>query len=98
MYDNTIILYDENGEEVEFELVDSLEVDGRNYVIVAPVDEDTDEAIILRVDKDENGEDILVTVDDEDEYNAVVDAYNDLVLEYDDEYDEEYEDDFEEDK
>ena len=38
--DNIIVLNDENGEEVPFEFLDLIELDGEEYVILLPVEED----------------------------------------------------------
>lgn len=73
-----IVLTDENGEEIEFEVITKLDIEENEYVIVVPKDEDTDEAVALRIDKDEDGNDLLVTVDDEDEFAIVVEAYEAL--------------------
>ncbi|WP_097025596.1 DUF1292 domain-containing protein [Clostridium peptidivorans] len=73
-----IVLTDENGEEIEFEVITKLDIEDKEYVIVVPKDEDTDEAVALRIDKDEDGNDLLVTVDDEDEFAIVVEAYEAL--------------------
>lgn len=75
---NTIVLFDEDGNEVEFELIASLDVDDNTYVIVTPTEEDTDDAYILRVEQDENGEDVFVGIEDDDEFNAVAEAYEEL--------------------
>lgn len=80
---NTIVLKDEEGKEVEFELVMKFDIEDKEYVIVAAVDGDEEEAIAFRIDKDENGEDIFVTIDDDAEFNMVTEAYETLVMESD---------------
>ncbi|WP_026487517.1 DUF1292 domain-containing protein [Caldanaerobius polysaccharolyticus] len=87
----TIVLFDEEGNEVEFELIASLDVDDNTYVIVTPVNEDTDDAYILRVEQDENGEDVFVGIEDDDEFNAVAEAYEELSRQSDDYGDDEEE-------
>ena len=83
-----ILLYDEDGNETEFEVVATLEVEDNEYAILLPRDderdpeaEEVDEAYILRIEQDENGEDILIGIDDEEELNMVIEAYEDLVKE-----------------
>ena len=94
MEDETIVLYDENGEEQQFELIASLTVEDKDYVVVRPIeDEDSEDGYILRVDKDNNGEDIFVGVEDDSEFDTVVEAYNELMDEYDDD-DEDYDEFF----
>ncbi len=48
-------------------------------------DEDEMEAVILRVEKDDAGEEQLVEIDDEQEWQSVVDAYEAMLDESDDE-------------
>ncbi|MHB8065715.1 MAG: DUF1292 domain-containing protein, partial [Ruminiclostridium sp.] len=60
--DDIIILIGEDGEEVEFEHLDTVELDGNEYVILLPLDEEeeneeVDEVVILKVDHNEDGED-----------------------------------------
>lgn len=81
----SIALTDEEGNEIEFEVVTKLDIEDKEYVIVVPKDEDTDEAIALRIDKDEDGNDIMVTVDDENEFDIVAEAYETLFAEGDNE-------------
>lgn len=72
---STIVLTDENGEEREFDVITKLDIEDKEYVIVVPSAEEEVDAIALRIDKDENNEDILVTIDDEDEFAMVSEAY-----------------------
>ena len=65
----TYILTDEEGKESEFELIGKGEVDGQQYIALIPL-EDNEEGfyVILKLTKDENGEDVCVSVDDDDEF------------------------------
>ncbi len=82
-------LTDEEGNEVEFELIGVAELKGVTYYAMIPADaadnaeEDGGfcEYIILRAEKDENGEDSLVTVDDDDEFDDVADYFDDMFSE-----------------
>jgi uncharacterized protein YrzB (UPF0473 family) len=83
-----ILLYDEEGNETEFEVVATLELDENEYAILLPRDDERDpdaeeveEAYILRIEQDEDGEDVLVGIEDEEELNAVIEAYEELVKE-----------------
>lgn len=76
--DAIVILVDENGDEVEFEYIDSFEMNENEYVVLAPLDdeiyEDEDEeeeVIILKVEHNEDGEDSYITIDDDDELDEV---------------------------
>lgn len=75
MEENLITLINEAGEEEEFEIVLTLEAQGNEYAILLPVDdEDCDEALVFRIDSDEEG-DLLLPIEDEEEYQNVVAAY-----------------------
>jgi uncharacterized protein YrzB (UPF0473 family) len=77
--DDIIVLIGEDGEEVEFEHLDTVEMDGTEYVVLLPLDEqddeEIDEVVILKVDHNEEGEDAFVTVDDEEELNQVFEEF-----------------------
>ena len=77
--DNIIVLNDENGEEVPFEFLDLIELDGEEYVVLLPVEEDEEDAgevVILKVEDTENEEEeSYVSVDDEDTLNKVFDMF-----------------------
>ncbi len=76
-----IVLTDEEGVETEFEVITKLDIEEKEYVIVVPVDAEGEvDAVALRIEKDESGEDILVTIDDEDEFEMVSEAYETLFL------------------
>lgn len=79
MQENIVNLIDEDGVETAFEVILTLEAEGKEYAILLPVDEnDEDEALIFRIEQDEKG-DVLVALEDEDEYQIVVDVYNTLM-------------------
>ena len=77
--DDIVVLIGEDGEEVEFEHIDTIEMNGNEYVVLLPVEdqenEEVDEVVILKVDHGEDGEDSFVTVDDEDELNSVFEEF-----------------------
>lgn len=76
--DNTIILNDENGEEVPFEFLDLIEYDGEEYVVLLPKDESEDagEVVILKVDEtDSEDEEAYTSVDDERTLQAVFNIF-----------------------
>ena len=77
--DNIIVLNDENGEEVQFEFLDLIELDEEEYVVLLPVEEDEEaegEVVILKVeDTDNEEEESYVSVDDEDILNKVFEIF-----------------------
>ena len=71
-------LTDEEGNENQFELIGSHEMDGVTYLALVPIDDNDDEEyVILKVEQDEDGEDILVTIDDDDEFDRIADVFDD---------------------
>ncbi|MDI3509081.1 MAG: hypothetical protein PWP55_1273 [Clostridiales bacterium] len=101
--ENIVTLIDEDDNEVQFEHILTLEIDDKEYVLLSPLepmeDLDQDEAIVLRIEQDENGEDIYVSIDDEDEMQAVYDAYMEIISDEEDEDEDFYgEDDDDDDK
>jgi len=79
---NIVELIDENDQVVSFEHIMTLDYDGREYIILAPIDQDPDseedEVVILRVEQDENGDDYYASIDDEDELEEVFSAVNEV--------------------
>ena len=76
----TLVLKDEEGKEVTFEVIMKLDIEGKKYIIVTLADEEVD-AIAFRIDIDENGEETYVTIDDDKEFEIVCEAYETLSLE-----------------
>ncbi len=77
-------LTDEEGNELQFEVIGAAELKGVKYYAMIPVDdqpeeEDVYEYVILKEEKDENGEDMLVTIDDDDEFDDVADYFDDML-------------------
>ncbi|MCI8387748.1 MAG: DUF1292 domain-containing protein [Clostridiales bacterium] len=70
-------LTDEDGTEQQFQLLGSCELEGVEYLALVPLDEDSEEYVILKRETDEDGEDILVTIDDDDEFDRVADIFED---------------------
>ena len=72
---NILMLTDENGEDVEFEYLDCIEYEGKEYLILMPAEEDSSEIVILEVEPvDEENENYL-SVSDENVLNAVYDIF-----------------------
>lgn len=61
--DDIIILVDENGQEQEYELLDTVEYEGERYVVLIRDEEETVD--ILKVESEEDEELSLVTCDDD---------------------------------
>ncbi|MHB8157126.1 MAG: DUF1292 domain-containing protein [Desulfocucumaceae bacterium] len=78
-HEEIITLIDENGEEKDFTVIDILELEGSEYAILLPVDEESDEAIILKFAEDVEGNEILVDIEDDEEWEKVADAWEELM-------------------
>jgi uncharacterized protein YrzB (UPF0473 family) len=78
--ENIFTLTDEEGNESEFELLGELNIDDNTYLALIPLDGDEDEYVILKVEVDENGDELLVTIDDDDEFDKVADAFEDTFM------------------
>lgn len=71
-------LVDEEGVEQAFELLDVMELDNERYFALIPyydtpediIDDDGD-LIVLKSQMDENGEELMISIDDDDEYQRV---------------------------
>jgi len=71
-------LTDDEGNENQFELIGTREIDGNTYLALIPIDDgNDDEYVILKMEIDEEGEEILVTIDDDDEFNRAADFFDD---------------------
>ena len=73
-----IVLSDDEGNEVEVEIVTRMEIEDVEYFIVSPVESDEDEPIFtaLKVVYDEEGEEFFETVDDDVEIAMIEEAYS----------------------
>lgn len=73
-----ITLEDEDGKVIEFELIDEVVMNGVQYFAIveaADADKTFCEYGIVKVVV-ENGEEMLVTIDDDNEYNKVADYFD----------------------
>ena len=85
MMENIYILQDEEGTEHEFELLDTCEKNGVRYYAMVPAEaEDKDdefcEYVILKA-VTVDGEETLVSIDDDDEFDDIADYFDDLFSE-----------------
>ena len=66
---------DESGEERDYEVIGVADIDDGSYVALVLADEDSEEYMILKVEMD-GDERILVTVDDDDEWEKVAEYFD----------------------
>jgi len=76
--DVCLVLEDEEGQEHEFALVKKFCMDDDEYVVLQPVD--ADEQIIFKFITDEDGAEFLCEIEDEEEWERAVDAYQGMGL------------------
>ena len=83
--DELVELIDENGEKSVFEHLATLEYKGESYLALCDpeADEEDLEVFILKIDQDENGEDVY-TVPDDDVSDAVFQQLVDMTEEFGD--------------
>ena len=78
-----LTLTDENGADVEFEYLDCIEYEGKEYLILLPVAEEEAEIVILEVEPvDEENENYLAVTDDavlEAVYEIFKERYKDVL-------------------
>lgn len=88
-------LEDENGNKQTFELLDAMEYGDEKYYALTPYYENGDEAledsgdvVILKAEYDENNDEILASIEDDDEYEKIGQMFMeriDEMFEFDDE-------------
>ena len=75
--DNIVVLNDEEGNEVQFEFLDLVELDNEEYVVLLPVtdegEEEEGEVVILKLEDtdDESEEESYIGIEDEEILNKV---------------------------
>lgn len=78
-YTNVITLTDSDGSDVDFEVLDIVSYKEHEYVVMLPVDDESDspEAVILELleAEEDNEEDMLQGVEDEEILNAVFNLF-----------------------
>lgn len=74
---HVVILQDESGADVKFEHLMTLQHNGSYYVLLEAVEDMDDcmegEAVILKIIRDDQGQDMYATIEDEQELQEVFD-------------------------
>ena len=74
MEDNKVItMIDEDGEKVDFELVEIIELDSNKYALLAPIGDEED-AYVYRIEE-VDGKPQYMAVEDEEEFERVLEEY-----------------------
>lgn len=72
---NILTLTDENGNDIDFEYLDVIEYQGTEYLILMPVEEESNEIVILEIEPvDEENENYLA-VESEETLTAVYEIF-----------------------
>ena len=85
-----ITIIDDDGEEFELEVLDSMDYNGESYMAFLPANMDENDPdygiIILRVVEDENGDEMFESIDEDDKLQDVYEHF--MVFLFDDEEEE----------
>ena len=74
---SVITLTDENGVDTEFEYLDCIEYEGKEYLCLIPADEEANEIVILEVQPVDEENENYISVEDESILAAVYDIFKD---------------------
>ena len=74
---SVITLTDENGVDTEFEYLDCIEYEGKEYLCLIPTDEDANEIVILEVQPVDEENENYISVEDESVLAAVYEIFKD---------------------
>ena len=76
--ENSIItMTDENGQEVDFEFLDCIEYEGKEYLVLIPAEEESNEIVILEVEPVDDELENYLAVESEEVLNAVYAIFKD---------------------
>ena len=79
----TVTLTDEEGVERDFDILAVMEFEGNEYYALVPTDSEEDEYIILKRESADGDGEVLITIDDDAEFDRVAEAFdNELMMEY----------------
>ena len=80
-----IYLLNEEGKEEKMRVITFFKIEDLNqeYIVGTPADVDADEAYVLKYLKDEDGNETYMTIEDDNEFNIVLETYELLMEEYD---------------
>ena len=74
--DELIVLQDENGEDVRFEILGLVEYENENYAVMLPYDEpEVNEVTILKVLEEDEETDLYLGIDNNDLIQAVFEEF-----------------------
>ncbi len=77
---NILTFFDENDEAIELEIVDSFELGDKKYAALATpeaADDAESDVYIMRIESESSGEDIFVSIEDDDELDRAFEMFKD---------------------
>ena len=74
---NILVLSDENGNDVEFEYLDTIEYQDKEYIVLIPNDEESSEIVILEVQPVDEELENYIAVENEEILEAVYAIFKD---------------------
>ncbi|MEE0510039.1 MAG: DUF1292 domain-containing protein [Peptococcaceae bacterium] len=77
--DGLVVLVDEEGHEHTLQVLERVQLNGQDYAILIPWDEEEDDSAIPFKIVVEDGEELLYDIDDDDEWDAIVEFWNNYV-------------------
>lgn len=72
---STLALIDENGDEIVFEYLDCIEYEGKEYLVLTPMDEESGQIVILEVQPVDEEVENYVAVESEQILEAVYEIF-----------------------
>lgn len=79
-----VVLVDEDGHEHTLQVLERVELNDQEYAILVPWDEDDEDSAIPFKIVVEDGEELLYDIEDDDEWDAIVEFWNHYVDEQED--------------
>ena len=70
-----LTLTDENGQDVDFEYLDCIDYEGKEYLVLMPAEELSTEIVILEVEPVDDENENYLSVQDENTLNAVYEIF-----------------------
>ena len=76
-----VILQDEEGNEVIFDIIDIFDLNGKNYAVLCPKEDDEESAVIFEMQEINDGEVTLQEIEDDKVWEEVVTYWEALIEE-----------------
>lgn len=70
---------DEEGNKVDFEAVAKIYLEEQGYLLLSPLEEESEDMFAFRIDVDENGDEELNLVEDDTEFEEIKKEYKKLL-------------------